>query len=694
MGTTEYRASGESASSAPARTGAQGGVPVRQKWYRFVRKWAVSFWVAVSLAGLTMALVSAAYPGKVLLSSAIVGAGIAGLMSEFNFSMDRRDADTNMRFERQHQESLEHQVGSLEHGLSQVDTLAKRTKIVATNQLFQLGLDLNMIRFGAEDRISSFTEEAQKLADILALSAAVQKFLSNPYLRPTAPPPVEQDPFPELGRVIQLRYAQEGIEAFKAGSAIALILTAPGNLVEQGYRDLAVTTLDTALKLVYLLPQVYQNLQGAMRDLQRSACSPAVFAQYLALFSFYLTYRMTGRNEDVVPLFESPVSLTEPSTPAEITGILAKYAGEPDKAPPPAVPGGPLAAPRPEAAREPDVKPGASAPGPRPWYKFLRMWSVLFWSGASVIGLILAFFPAHFTTQDLLSSAIVGAGIAGLTSEVTFCPDRRKADADLQIQRSYEASLERQVETLEHQVDQVDELIRRGETVAITQLFKLGVDLYMVRFATEARVSKEQLAFFRAEAEELAGILALSAAVGTFLGSPYLRFPDGKPPEGQDPWPDLIRAVELRYPQESIEAFKAGSAIAVIINTPGEWNDKGYRQQAANILLGAIKVLYLRPAVHDNMVHAIGELLDGTCQPNYFAGFLILFYFYLSYRVTGEHPEIASFFEAPVALAQPATVANMSRLLVLAGGKPPPAAAQAPAPADEKPAPASVPADS
>jgi hypothetical protein len=670
MTTTKYRISGESVSPSPARTAEREEVLARQKWYRFVRIWAVLFWAAISLAGLTMALVPAAYPAKVLLSSAIVGAGIAGLMSEFNFSLDRRDADTNMQFERQHQASLEHQVGSLEHGLGQIYTLAKRTKIVTTNQLFQLGLDLYMIRFSSEDKVASFTEEAQKLANILGLSAAVQKFLNNPYLRPTEPPTAEQDPFPDLGRVIQLRYAQEGIEAFKAGSAVGLILTAPENLAQQDYRDLAVKTLDTTLKLLYLLPQVSQNMQSAMADLQRRACSPVVFGRYLALFSFYLTYRMTGRNEDVVHLFESPVSLTEPSTATEITGILAKYAGEPDKAPHPAVPGVPQAAPRPAATHEPEAKPGVGAPEPKAWYKFLRMWSVCFWSGASVIGLLLAFFPVHFTAQDLLSSAIVGAGIAGLTSELTFWPDRRKAETDLEVQQSYETGLERQVETLEDQVDQVDKLTRRAEIVAITQLFKLGVDLYMVRLAVEAQVSKEQLALFRSEAEELAGILGLSTAVGTFLDSPHLRVPDGKASKEQDCWPDLIQAVELRYPEEGIEAFKAGSTVSVIINTAGEWRDKGYQQQVADILLGAIEVLYLCQVVHDNMVRAIGELLDGACQPNYFAVYLILFYFYLSYRATGEYPEIASFFEAPVSLTQPGVAAEMARLLELAGGKP------------------------
>jgi hypothetical protein len=684
MTTTEYRVSGESVSPSPVPTAERGGVPAHQKWYRFVRKWAVLFWLAISLAGLTMALVPATYPAKILLSSAIVGAGIAGLMSEFNFSVDRRDADTNMRFERQHEASLENQIDSLEHGLSQVDALVKRTKIVATNQLFQLGLDLYMIRFCGEDQVASFTEQAQKLADILGLSAAVQRFVDSPYLRPTEPFTAEQDPFPDLGRVIQLRYAQEGIEAFKAGSTIGLIVTAPGNLAQPDYRDLAVTTLDATLKLLYLLPQVNQNVQSAMGELQRGACSPAVFAQYLTLFSFYLTYLMTGRNEDVVHLFESPVSLTEPSRAAEITGILTRYAGESGEtpepaatgvpapepaatgvpAPEPAATGGPRAAPRPEA------RPEAAAPEPKVWYKFLRSWSVFFWCGVSVIGLILAFLPVDFTARDLLSSAIVGAGIAGLTSEFTFWPDRRKAETDLQVQRSYETGLELQVEMLEHQVDQVDELIRRAEIVSITQLFKLGVDLHMVRFTSEDLVSKEQLALFGAEAEELAIILGLSPAVGTFVTSPYLRVPDGEAPEGQDPWPDLIRAVELRYPQEGIEAFKAGSAMAVIINTPGEWHNKGYQQNVANILLRAIEVLYLRPVVHDNMVRAIDELLSGMCQPNYFAVYLILFYFYLSYRATGEHPEVASFFEAPVSLTQPATAAEMTRLLELTGGNP------------------------
>ena len=222
MTTTEYRVSREPVSSSPALAAERREIPARRKWYRFVRKWAVLFWVMVSLVGLAMALVPASYPAKVLLSSAIVGAGIAGLMSEFNFSLDRRESDTNMQFQRQHQASLEQQVGSLEHGLSQVDTLVKKTKIVATNQLFQLGVYLYMIRFGGEDQVAFFTEQVQKLADILELSAAVQKFLSNPYLRPAEPPTAEQDPFPDLGRAIQLRYAQEGIEAFKAGSPSVL----------------------------------------------------------------------------------------------------------------------------------------------------------------------------------------------------------------------------------------------------------------------------------------------------------------------------------------------------------------------------------------------------------------------------------------------------------------------------------------
>ena len=288
--------------------------------------------------------------------------------------------------------------------------------------------------------------------------------------------------------------------------------------------------------------------------------------------------------------------------------------------------------------------------------------------GASVAGVILAFLPVNFTTRDLLSSAIVGAGIAGLTSEFTFCPDRRKADADLQAQWRNDLGLVQQVDALERQVDQVDELVKRTEIVAITQLFKLGVDLYMDRLANNDQINKKQLELFRAEADELARILGLSAAVGTFLASPYLR--DGKAPEGQDPWPELIRAVELRYAQEGIEAFKAGSTVAVIINSPGEWHDKAYWQDTAIILYRAIDVLYLRPVARDNMTRAIGELLDGAYQPNYFTVYLILFYFYLSNRATGEHPEVASFFEAPMSLTQPATLAEMARLLELTSGNP------------------------
>jgi hypothetical protein len=286
-----------------------------------------------------------------------------------------------------------------------------------------------------------------------------------------------------------------------------------------------------------------------------------------------------------------------------------------------------------------------------PWYRFIRAWALIFWLVVSVAGIVLAVVPAAYSFKVLLSSSVVGAGVTGLLSEFTIWFDRRQDDFDLQVQNQQYADLETQV-------GHVDGLMRKTAIMAVNRMFKLGFDLYQVRF-----LDAGQGELFRAEAMDLAEVLKLTPAVQKFLGNPFLLAKHGLPGPGQDPFPELKGAVELRYAQDVREALMAGSMVCVIMHTAGGLADEKYRAQATELLRKITKLLYLLPQVSSNLLRAMEEIPQGTFPPNYIAGYLTLFSFYMTYRMNGLFPEVAPLFEAPASLADPATVAEIKRIL-------------------------------
>ena len=632
------------ASAAHAADDQPEGHLERKAWFRFIRKWSLVFWLAVSVAGIVAAVFPASYPAKVLLSSAIVGAGIAGLMSEFTFCLDRRDSDFDLQVQRYQYVGLEGQV-------SQVDGLVKKTEIISINQLFKLGIELYQIRFLSADQAAVFRVEVEELADILRLSDAVYAFLAHPYLHASATHPEGQDPFPALRAAVELRYAQEGVEALKAGSTIGTIMHTAGGLTDKGYRENALSILKDALKLLYLLPEVYDNILRAIEGLEDGTRPPGNVGGYLSLFFFYMTFRMTGENPDVAPLFESPVSLDDEATIAEIRRLLSRLAGQPPEGPEP-----PSAA-EPEPATVTAAAPTSTGQKAdrQPWFRYVRIGSLVFWLAVTTAGLVIALVPVNYAIKVLISSAVVGAGIAGMMSEFTFCFDRRDADTALRDQRRRYASLRRHI-------GQVDTLVKRSDIIAINQLFQLGQNLYLVRFGDESRVADS-----RSGAVEIADFLGLSVAIRTFLDHPNLRPTEPLPPE-QDPFPALINAVSLRHAQEGLQALKAGLAFGLVLSSG--LADEGIRATAAQMLRQAITVLYLCPEAYDNMRRAIDGLEDGSCDPSHFLWYLTLFSFYLGYRMTGRLAEVAPLFESPVSLAEPPVLAKVHRILAQIAGEP------------------------
>ena len=307
--TSDDRIGANSAGELPESSRPQTkGRPRRRPWFRFIRKWSLAFWLVVSAAGIVLAVVPAAFPFKVLFSSSVVSAGVAGLLSEFTFWIDRREDDYDLQVEHRRYASLESQVG-------QVDGLVQQSSIIVVNQMFKLGLDLYMIRFLDEGgNAEPYLPEVNEIADVLKFSVPVQRFLTDPYLRiKKARPPSVQDPFAELKQAALLRYPEDAIKALVAGCSVGIIMHTAGRLVDERYRAQAAQALRDTVNQLYLRPEPYDNLMRAVRELEAGAYEPRYIAGYLTLFSFYLTYRTTGQNLDVVSLFESPVSLTEPA---------------------------------------------------------------------------------------------------------------------------------------------------------------------------------------------------------------------------------------------------------------------------------------------------------------------------------------------------------------------------------------------
>ena len=292
-----------------------------------------------------------------------------------------------------------------------------------------------------------------------------------------------------------------------------------------------------------------------------------------------------------------------------------------------------------------------SSPQREAWFHFIKESRLIFWLAVSTVGLVASLVPTFFSDEVLLSSGILGAGIAGLMSEFTFCLDRREAEYDLQVQKQRYVNLETQV-------GQIDAIVKKTKIVSINQMFQLGLYLYQLRFLDGDLADQ-----VRAQAEDLGEILRLAAAVREFLSNPYLRPAGGLPPDGQDPFPGMRNAVQLRYAQEARGALSAGSIVSTVMHTSqGFLISKDYQAKVAEVLKDTVGHLYLLPAVLNNMLHAIRELEEGTCDPAAFVGYLHLFMLYLVYRTTGDNPDVVPLFESPVSLARPATAADIKRI--------------------------------
>lgn len=635
--------------------------PRRRPWATFIRGWALLLSLGLIAAGLILALIPVSYPGQSLLSSAIAGAGIAGLLAEFTICFDRREDDFDLQVQRQRYTALEGQVG-------RVDDLVRKTRIVVVNQMFKLGIDLYQTRFLPPDQAAAFRAEAVDLAAILQLTPAVSAFLASPYLRASdGLPPPGQDPFPPLKAAARLRYARDAAEALAAGSVIGTVMNTAGGLVDDQYRATTVRLLREAFRRLYLLPPVLANLDRALRGLAASAYPYGYFGGYMTLFSFYLSYRMTGDVPEVAPLFEQPLSLAGPAGVARVSGLLAKLSGQPDRPPSPGTPqaapaqtgsapavtGQQVTAQSIPAAQAGDESAGTAAPAP--WYRFIRIWAVVFWLVVAIAGLTGALGGWTFPAQDLLTSGLAGAGIAGLLSELTFCADRRQTAQGVRDQRE-------RYDELHGHLDQVDDLVRKSEVVAVSQLCRLGIDLSWVRFAPA-----DQVAGFLTEARELAGALGMSAPVEQFLASPYLRPSEPLAPD-QDPYPALREAASRRYARAGLEALRTGGMLGILLQSG--LGDPHMVAETARVLKQSVRFLHLEPAAAANMLAAVDDVEHGRCPLPLFGQYLMLFSAYLTHRMTDDRGEVAALFEAPVSLAEAATSARIHQVLALLAGQP------------------------
>jgi len=608
-------------------------------------------WLGVCAAGLVLA-VTPGYPGQDMLSSAVIGAGIAGLLAEVTFWFDRRDTEFDFLVEQRQYTDLELQVG-------RVDGLAQQTEIIAVNQLYLLGIAAAQCRFLDGPPLDRFRADTQEIGEIVGLGDAVRGFLASRWMRAKdGLAPQGEDPFPAVVNACVVRYSRDGIAALKSGYLVGVAMQTPAGFeASREYRDSVTSQLETVMRSLYLLPQTTKNLTGAVAELESGSCNPRHFIGYLALFSFYLNYRQTGQHAEIKHLFESPLTLTDKSQVREIAQVLANKSGQALEVPDlevPAIEGAPAAS----NVQDGEAPTGAATSGEAVLTAgpavYIRKGYAAFWLIVTVAGLAIGLSSLSFAGKSLICPAVTGAGVAGLLAEVIYCFDRRAAAARV-------AAKHRDYLELAGHIRRVDELMRRAGIATINQACRLGYAACTIRFGPDDRVQPTI-----AEAGDLAGILGIAAAFGTFTSDPDLR---EKTPPGREPVQKLHDALEMRYSKDVIAAFDAGTTFGAVVNNMAGLADSGVQKLVADRLKNVASLLELPDQVGDNLRRISQELVSGACQPRDFGLYLFLFPLYLNYRMTGQFENVGALFESRMSLAIPETAARVFQIVSGLAGK-------------------------
>src|SRR5579863_775056 len=113
-----------------------------------------------------------------------------------------------------------------------------------------------------------------------------------------------------------------------------------------------------------------------------------------------------------------------------------------------------------------------SAP-PKAWWHYIKFGVLLFGIIVFGLGLGLYFVVLPFGLKDLLSGAIVGAGVAAIFAEFTFSFERRESDVNQQ-------ALTQQNQNLLERIEVLKSYVTKKQSHRTAQVFRLGISLALL----------------------------------------------------------------------------------------------------------------------------------------------------------------------------------------------------------------------
>ena len=595
-------------------------LPQHQKWITYFRVKFLAFWLVISAAGVLLAILPVSFSLKDMLSGAIVGAGIAGIFSEFSFCSERRDDDRDRQV-------LQLQLTSVKRQLRQIDRIITDTAIVATLKTFNLGsmfAELLLNEHASTEERDQTQRRYEELAEILGLAQITKKFSNQPKLFDPEGPIL----FKEIKEAIQLRFSLAVQEAFSAGYAMKVAIFGPGTLTNDEVKRTLLAMMRKALPLLYLPRTLPDYLDRGLSQFERGELAIPEFVHFLGLFDLYIISRVMMTAPEIISFFETDQpSLTNPATDNAVVTLLRKLMGnDSDNA-------DGRATPLESQGSSPNGDDSTADPLPqeRAWISYFRVKFLVFWLVISVGGVLLAVLPVSFSLKDMLSGTIVGAGIAGIFSEFSFCSVRRDDDRDRQV-------LQLQLTGVDRQLGQIDSITTDTEIVAALKTFKLGSCLGMVQVGENLPTGSRDQA--RHELNELAEILGVSRVISKYLDGPNLLGP-----QAVGPFMEIKGAVELRFSPSAQQAFHAGYVMALCICTPATLADGQEGPLLISIMRRAYPLLYLPGTLPDYLDRSLSQFERGELAIPEFVHFLSLFNTYITSRVMNGNPEVISFFE-------------------------------------------------
>jgi hypothetical protein len=308
----------------PSADSTTGLLPQRGTWISYFRIKFLVFWLVITTGGLLLAVLPTSFSLKDLVSGAILGAGIAGIFSEFSFCSERRDDDIDRQV-------LQAEIGSLDRQLRRVDEITTDTVIVATLKTFKLGSWLAMVQYRGvtnalrESDLDDTRSQLKDLADILGMSRLVNEFLIQPDLLD----PKVMVIFKQIQDAVQLRFSLAAQEAFNAGYTMMLGAFSPGNLSTPDGKRSFIFILRRALPLLYLPEKILDYVQQGLDQFERDEISlTPQLVGFLALFNLYIDSRVVKNNPKITRFFEiDQPSLTDQNTVNTMTALLTEVAG-------------------------------------------------------------------------------------------------------------------------------------------------------------------------------------------------------------------------------------------------------------------------------------------------------------------------------------------------------------------------------